>query len=280
MSLVFNEMGSMSHFVDNWLPPIIRKKLLNLLGRNISIEGNYSEWEEAASECSGYDSAVILAKALSAALEVKQGNAIYERDSVLFYEIENSWPITAGLMWVAALNSGKLDVLDFGGALGSCYFQNLNLISTLQDARWSVVEQTHYVSAGNEHLQSDSLKFYSSIESCLEENNPNVVLLSSVLQYIPNVKDIIEKINQSGIKIMILDRTPFHKGGGNKIAIQTVPKSIYEASYPLWVFSEEIFSTLLGRWEIVAKIKNAEEALKLKSGINVNFMGFILRKKC
>jgi putative methyltransferase (TIGR04325 family) len=270
----------MTHFVDNWCPPILRRKLLNFLGRNISIEGNYSKWDEAASECSGYDSELILSKVLSATLKVKEGNAVYERDSVLFYEIENNWPITTGLMWAAARNSGKLDVLDFGGSLGSCYFQNLNFISTFQNARWSVVEQAHYVNAGNEYIQNHVLKFYPSIESCLEENNPNVVLLSSVLQYIPNLEDVIKKINQSGIEMMIIDRTPFHKGEDNKIAIQRVPKSIYEASYPIWVFSEGIFNTLLSEWDIIAKIKNLEGFFKFENEVNINFMGYILRKKC
>ena len=66
----------------------------------------------------------ILDKVLAATLKVKQGQAVFERDSVLFDEIEYSWPLLAGLMWAAASNGGKLNVLDFGGALGSSYYQN------------------------------------------------------------------------------------------------------------------------------------------------------------
>ena len=45
-------------------------------------------------------------------MKVKKGEAVYERDSMIFDQIEYSWPVLFGLMWAAAQNSGYLKVLD------------------------------------------------------------------------------------------------------------------------------------------------------------------------
>ena len=50
---------------------------------------------------------------LDASLKVKNGVAAFERDSVLFDEIEYSWPVTAELMHGAARSGGRVHVVDF-----------------------------------------------------------------------------------------------------------------------------------------------------------------------
>ena len=91
---------------------------------NTSFEGSYSTWQEADALCNGYDNMDILEKVLSATLKVKNGEAVYERDSVIFDQIEYSWPILTGLMCAAAQNSGCLKVLDFGSSLGIINLEN------------------------------------------------------------------------------------------------------------------------------------------------------------
>jgi putative methyltransferase (TIGR04325 family) len=69
-----------------------------------------------------------------------------------------------------------------------------------------VIEQAHYVQAGREHIQDETLRFYSSIDNCLAENKPNVILLSSVLQYLPDPKAIIVNILKINAPVLIIDR--------------------------------------------------------------------------
>ncbi len=108
-----------------------------------------------------------------------------------------------------------------------------------------MVERHHSVRAGRDHIQSDTLRFYPSNEECPTESMPNVVLLSSVMQYLSNVDDLIERINDTRARILIIDRLPFHRGVIDKIRIQTVPERIYHASYPMRVFS--CLNFLIGR---------------------------------
>jgi putative methyltransferase (TIGR04325 family) len=263
----------------NWIPPIILSTLRHLSGQRICFFGNYETWNEAAAQCSGYDAEHILAKVLDATLKVKQGEAAYERDSVLFDQIEYTWPTTAALMWVAARNAGRLDVLDFGGALGSTYFQNRAFLAGLSTVNWSVIEQSHYAQAGQNHIQDETLRFYSSIDTCLAETKPNIILLSSVLQYLEEPYPLLKKIKSSDAATIIIDRTPFSETGDHRICIQKVPESIYKADYPMHIFHLATLLNELSDWTIIAETPCPEGSVTTSSGINFKFKGFILERK-
>ena len=62
-----------------------------------------------------------------ALIKVKNGDAVFERDSVIFDKIHYSFPLLSALSLTALNHNSTLNVLDFGGSLGSAYFQNKNL---------------------------------------------------------------------------------------------------------------------------------------------------------
>ena len=226
-------------FLKDWIPPAVLR-VARRWGEDIRFEGKFETWEEAASQCGGYDDVAILAKVLDATLKVKRGDAACERDSVLFDHIHYSWPMLAALMWAAARNGGRLSVLDFGGALGSTYFQSRKFLMGLTAVCWSVVEQPHYVEAGRALVQDDWLRFYGKVEECLAAQTPNVILLSGVLQCIPDPDRLLATLLASGCDTVILDRTCYvNEGREERICIQHVPSSIYSASYPCRFFVED-----------------------------------------
>jgi len=199
-------------------------------------------WGEAVRLSSGYDTKEILDKVLAATLKVKNSEAAYERDSVLFDEVHYSWPVTAALMWVAARNGGRLSVLDFGGSLGSSYFQNKEFLRGLSAIRWSVVEQQHFVEAGRKYIQNEDLIFFESIDECLDREKPNVVLVSSVIQYLEKPYDLLSKLLGTRVGLVIIDRTPFlNTAQTDQVYIQLTPASIYSARYPIWFLNKGNF---------------------------------------
>lgn len=234
-------MSFIKPLVKDWLPPVLLRAFRQMHGKEIRFEGNYRTWEEAAALCTGYDAESILKKVLEATLKVKCGESAFERDSVLFDEIQYSWPVTAALMLAAARNSGELHVLDFGGSLGSSYFQNRQFLSKLRKISWSVVEQSKFVEIGKEQVSDGVLSFSANINESCEKFTPNVVLLSSVLQYLSNPFTVLENLTSKKISFIVVDRTPFSNDAVAKIKIQHVPTSIYSASYPCWFFSRDIF---------------------------------------
>jgi len=80
------------------------------------------------------------------------------------------------------LNSGALNVLDFGGFLGSSYYKCRGFLTGVKTLRWNIIEQEKFVDCGKEMFENSELSFYYSIEECLESEKPQVALLSSVLQ--------------------------------------------------------------------------------------------------
>ncbi|MDO8652465.1 MAG: methyltransferase, TIGR04325 family [Undibacterium sp.] len=267
---------SIKTIARDWLPPAVVRVIGRLRSGGIRFNGNYPTWEEAAAECTGYDDAPILTKVLESTLKVKRGEAAYERDSVLFECIEYVWPVTAAIMWVAAQSGGRLNVLDFGGALGSSYFQNRAFLASLPEVRWSVIEQAHYVSAGREHIQDNTLRFYTSVDDCLAENKPNAILLSSVLEYLPeSISYYLDIVGKSKAEIIIVDRSPVAFDQVEKITVQKVPRQIYKATLPCRLISSKRLIDLL-------KALNYELVIQYPSiggsGSNFSYQGFIFKR--
>ncbi len=263
-------------FVKLFLPPIFTEILRSLIRTRYGWHGDFSSWEEAKKLTIGYDNEKILKKVKEALLKVKNGEAIYERDSVLFDHIEYSWPLLSGLLLVASMHKGRLSVLDFGGSLGSSYFQNRKFLNLVKEVSWNIVEQSHFVEEGRRHFQDNRLHFYETVEECVKKERPDVVLFSSVLCYLEKPYEMLKQILSYNFDFIIVDRTPFHTKGYDRITIQKVPPWIYEASYPCWIFDKNVFVSffeesgyfLVEEFEsLIGKTKDYEEK------------GFIWKKK-
>jgi putative methyltransferase (TIGR04325 family) len=235
--------------------------------------GDYSSWSEAEKKSSGYDSGEILEKVKRSALQVKDGLVAYERDSFVFTEVQYSYPLLSSLMWIAARNNGRLNVLDFGGSLGSTYFQNKQFLDSLPVINWCIVEQKAFVEAGINLFENDRLHFYHSIAECIKSIEIDLAVFSSVLQYLEAPKKTIEEVKSSGVKYIIVDRTPFIEGH-DRITIQKVNPEIYKGSYPCWFFNKASFlSFFTPEYKLIIEFDALDEA-----NINSEFKGFLFEK--
>lgn len=269
-------MNRLKSILRDWLPPALVRLLRDLRRNKNHFEGNYKSWDQAAALCIGYDARSILDKVLQATLKVKSGEAVFERDSVVFDKVNYSWPVTAALMWAAAKNNGKLHVLDFGGSLGSSYYQNRKFLSQLEMVSWSVVEQSHFVEAGKKHVENEVLKFYSSIKESVNNQLPNVILFSSVVQYVPDLDSLFDQINTLKKCVLIFDRTPFSSLSQDEICIQNVSDEIYHANYPMRILSRKHFFSRLEKWEIIEEFTCPEGSARSSAGVSFEFLGCVL----
>jgi len=232
-------------------------------------------WEEAENISSGYSDPKIIQKIKESAFKVKDGEAVYERDSVIFDEIQYSWPLLSGLMFACASHRGELKVLDFGGSLGTTYFQNKKFLDKLQFVSWNIVEQKQFVDVGKINFEDKKLKFYYDIESCIKQERPNVLLLSSVLQYIKKPYELLDELLKNNFETIVIDRTPFSKTK-QKIKLQVVNPKIYKASYPCWFFDELEFTNYFMKsgYKILEIFKSFDGENK-----EYTFKGIIMQKK-
>jgi putative methyltransferase (TIGR04325 family) len=244
----------LKNLVKDWCPPALLRWLRNppksLVAasggaiRRYGFAGNYGSYAQASGSAPGYAAGNILEKAREALLKVKNGEAACERDTVLFDHIQYSYPLLANLLHVAGRNDGHLTVLDFGGALGSSYYQNRGYLSHLRELNWMVVEQPHFVTCGKADFADGRLSFHETVEAAIAHRKPDVILLSSVLQYLEDPPAMVRKLTAAGVGAIIVDRAPVVFDVPTRLTLQTVPPSIYEAAYPCWLFNEQAFIEL------------------------------------
>jgi putative methyltransferase (TIGR04325 family) len=234
----------MKKIIKSLIPPILfnllrKVKSVNKLKPTNEVEysGRFNNWQDAQVKCTGYDNDKIFNKVKEASLKVKNGEAVCERDSVLFDTPQYAWASLSCLMYVSAVNKGQLKVLDFGGSLGSSYFTNKQFLKNLE-VEWSIIEQPHFVEFGKKEIENNILKFYENIDECCQDRKINVIFISSVLQYLEQPYEWLEKLININAKHILLDRMPFSKDGSSFIQVQTVPAIIYKASYPLHILNE------------------------------------------
>lgn len=238
--------------------------------------GNYSSWNEVMAHCVEDRGGNSLEGLKDAYLKVINGEAVYQRDSVLFDKIQYSWPLLSGLLWVASLNDNRLNVLDFGGSLGASYYQNRNFLKNLKALTWNIVEVEGVVRCGKESFENEVLKFYSSIEECLKKgSNPDVVIISGVLQYIEKPYELLKNIFDFGFNYILLDRTPFSLDRIEYIKLQKASPGVDTAGWAHWFFALEEFRLFLSsRYELIEEFDSSIVSADFPSG----YKGFILRR--
>jgi len=206
----------------------------------ITFAGDFASWTEAKRQSAGYDSPVILERTCASLQKIKRGEAAYERDSVLFDTPQYSFPLLTALLRAALVGNGRLSVADVGGSLGSSYFQCRLFLRAVRAVEWAVIEQPAYVRCGREQFEDDELRFYETFEECLGRHQPDVLLLSGVLQYLADPYASLQRLLAHGVRHVIIDRTAFLASDRDRLTVQTVPDTIYPASYPAWFLSETL----------------------------------------
>lgn len=266
------------HKLAQWIPPVAARGVRNLLGQAMWYEHARGGWEDALAVSSGYDGDAILQKVLAATRAVRAGKAAYERDGALFLERAVAFQLVAPLLRHALKHDGRLEVVDFGGSLGSTFHQLRWFLPPLRSFGWRVVEQPHFVEAGRAEFQTDELSFHACIEDLPSVSVPRLMLLSSVLQYLPLPHEILASLSSIGASTMVIDRTPFADSLQDQVCIQHVPASLYKASYPCWIFSRQDFDRRCAAagWAEILRFTSAEGECKIRGGAPFRFEGRIL----
>jgi putative methyltransferase (TIGR04325 family) len=202
-------------------------------------DGDYATWAEARAATQGYDDDAVIARAVAAARVVRMGTAVWERDGATFAVPAVNAPLLAALRTIATAEGGRLNVVDYGGALGSTWWQHRKALSDLSVC-WCVVEQSHFVAAGQAEFSDGELNFELTLAAACARMEPAVILLSGVLPYLERPHSVLAEAVSSGVRHIVIDRTPFWGGGRDWLTVQRTPPSLGGGSYPAWVFDREI----------------------------------------
>jgi putative methyltransferase (TIGR04325 family) len=266
-----------ANYLKELIPPLfltLRRK-----GKRYGWKGDYKNWQQAKNRSGNYDDHLILEKVKQASMKVIKGEAVYERDSVLFDQIQYSWPLLATLLWIAAKKKGVLKVADFGGSLGSSYFQNRSFLSIISQLQWNIIEQRSFVECGQKDFQNDVLHFfYNSDQMIAQQGLPDLLILSCVLPYLENPYEILENLIQYKIPHIIIDNTYFNYENRDRICIQRIPPEIYNASYPCWFLNyEHVQNTLANTYEMISTHQN--DSFIFLDGKKIQYRGLLFKIK-
>lgn len=205
----------------------------------VYFEGRFSDFKSARELClgKGYEGEQIFARVKESAIAVKEGRAAYERDGYLFYEKDYYLQLLS-VLYEVFLQYGELNIIDFGGSLGSTYFQNKDRLKKISDrVEWNIIEQRHFVEWGRSNLEDDVLRFYyniNEIEKC------NCIIFGSSLQYLEKYETILAQIREKEIPYVVVDRLPV--SNESWVSVEYVHEPIYEAVYPLYILSEDMLA--------------------------------------
>lgn len=210
--------------------------------------------------------------------EILAGRVSFERDSVLLPEPEYPWPLIACLLYAAQADKGRLSVLDYGGALGSSYYQCRPFLKNISYLAWMVVEQKHYVESGEKEFSRPPISFYEHAQAACFDQKPNLLLLSSVLPYLPDPWTSLAELLAFDIRHVVIDRLPFLEKDRDRLTVQKVPPEIYPASYPAWFFGRSRLISICARHGYRARAEWSCADDWSPDGEKARFVGLFLEK--
>jgi len=235
----------MHYLLKQLVPPIF--KTLRWYSFKYGWKGNYATYSDAQKNTTSYAADHILQKIITTTTKVKNKEIVYERDGIAYDKLLHNFPMLSTLLFIASQNDSELTIIDFGGSLGTTYYQNKPYLSNLKKLTWCIIEQPNYVQAGKENFENDELKFYYNLEDCLKENTPQLVMFCGVIQYIESYKAVVESIASYKIPYLLIDYIAYNSGKHDRYAIQHVPPVFYgaPASYACIFFGKDKFYALL-----------------------------------
>jgi putative methyltransferase (TIGR04325 family) len=196
-------------------------------------EGPFASWTLAVAQSETWDAPEITELSLRSALVAFAArllnDPVYSHTMIAF-------------LLLAASRDGGLNIIDFGGGLGSGYFQNARLLRLMSSSvRWNIVERPIFVKLGIEHFQNDALRFYSSLSEAIARSKSNSLIFSGSFQYIEEPFALIDEAARSAIRILAFDRTLTWGKPDDGIFLQHPPKTHYRATYAVRCFSKHRF---------------------------------------
>lgn len=234
------------------IPPVFYK----ILPRKYGYMGNYKSWEDAVKHSDGYASDIIVKKVVDSSAKVRDGLATFERDTILYEKVRPTWHILSWLLYVSIKNNNELNIVDFGGSLGTSYYQSINYLKDIVTIRWNIVEQKKLVDEGRKKFSNKNFSFYYTVEEALNVNKANVILISGSLHYIEKPYEFLKKIVELKFDYILFDKVPvFLKNEPDRICVQKVFPEIFKASLPMHIFNKDTFLKNFEGYKMVGDIE-------------------------
>lgn len=240
--------------------------------------GRFSTFQDAQKKSGlGYQDRDLLNKIIEVNLKVKTGLIVQERDGVALEKFENLTNLNFHILnFLQQNNKGSVQIVDFGGGLGTTFRQFVNF--TKIRPNWAVIEQQALVEAGKIFFVDENLTFHDNAEGL----NSDILVLSAVIDYLINPFDMVTQlISILKPQLIIIDRSLFYNGNEDFYVVKKTATHITNGKkYPAAFFSKdkmkEYFENLGYKISDVWRTSDGQVVNKLTVG---TYLGFALEKQ-
>jgi putative methyltransferase (TIGR04325 family) len=207
--------------------------------------GNYRTWADARAAADDSAGSATLERVIAAARSVRITPGAWDRDGVVFRQPAFHAPLVDAMQRIAGEEKRMLCVIEFGGGLGSTWWQHRAAFDRA-DIDWRVVEVPALVEVGRREFSAPPLSFHATLEDAFLDRRPNVVLFSSVLQYVEAPHSLLQAVAGRAVRHVILDRVGFTNRGRDRIALQHTPPSLGGGASACWLFDYQTLVAAVG----------------------------------
>lgn len=178
------------------IPPVF----MPLMKRLFLSNKIYKTYEEALRDSDGYDNEDIAEITSLATQQIIKNHTLHvaQVEYLQYYFVLNEF---------LKRTHKKINVLDIGGGLGATYHELVPFFPG-KISHWDIVETPTMATYGKKHYQTDSLRFYSDIESVMTKNSYTLCVLKGVLQYLPSPIKVLQYVCQKNIPNIYISRQP------------------------------------------------------------------------
>jgi putative methyltransferase (TIGR04325 family) len=106
----------------------------------------------------------------------------------------------------------NVQILDVGGSVGTHHFL-AKLLYPQKSFEWRIVENKSMVELQNQQEISAELKYYHDLSVAIEGFKPDLIILSSSLQYLDEPLKKLKVLANLGSKFLLITKTPMSKKG-------------------------------------------------------------------
>lgn len=179
---------------------------------------------------------------------------------------------------------GRLSVCDFGGGLGNGHAVMSAILGEAVRLDWDVVETPALAQVGNERFASGGLRFHDSLDA-LESRGHDVILVSGVLQYLPDPEAAFTRLARRPHRHMVMNRFPIRQAAApvtdDLCTVQDLRLLQAGVSVPHWCFSEERWLRIIGATHgaVMRWTDDFDGRHGLDDGSEVSFIGMLLSNR-
>lgn len=238
--------------------------------------GIYGDHAAARPGTQSYDDPRVVARLVEA-------RSAFRWDSVLTPLFQQ---LAAALLAAAVRGGGfdgRLSVCDFGGGLGNGHAVLSAILGEAVRLEWDVVETPALAQAGNERFAGNGLRFHDKLDA-LEGRDHDLILVSGVLQYLPDPQAVFARLARRPHRHMVMNRFPIRQAAepvtADLCTVQDLALLQAGVSVPHWCFSEERWRRLIGathgtvmRWS-----DDFDGRHQLDDGSELSFIGMLLSR--